>query len=251
MAAGKMDPLHQFEIQPLIPFSIDGFNLAYTNSALFMTLTVIIATLFMIVGSRQAAVVPGRFQSLAEMFYSFVSNMVRDTAGEEARPYFPFVFTLFAFVLLGNLLGMTPFAFTFTSHIVVTFALALLVILVVTAIGFYRHGLHFLHLFVPPGVPLLLAPLIVPIELVSYLARPISLSVRLFANMLAGHIVLKVIASFVVMLVGAGALGAVGALPLIAFKIGFVGFEIFVALLQAYIFSVLTCVYLHDAVYMH
>lgn len=246
-----MDPLHQFHIETLVPFSIGEYNLAFTNSALFMTLATLITVSLMVLGSRKAALIPGRGQALSEMLYGFVSGMVRDTAGEDAKPYFPFVFTLFAFILFGNLLGMTPFAFTFTSHIIVTFALAALVFIVVTAIGFYRHGLHFLHLFVPPGVPLLLAPLIVPIELVSYLARPISLSVRLFANMLAGHIVLKVIASFVVMMIGAGVLGAIGALPLIAFKVGFVGFEIFVALLQAYIFSVLTCVYLHDAVYLH
>ncbi|TAH36056.1 MAG: F0F1 ATP synthase subunit A [Alphaproteobacteria bacterium] len=242
--AGKMDPLHQFQIQEWIPFEIGGLSLPYTNSAFYMTTAVVLATLLMLMGSVRAQTIPGRTQSLAEMFYNFIYGMVRDAAGDEGKAYFPFVFTLFAFILFGNLLGMTPYAFTFTSHIIVTFALALTVFLFVTLIGFYRHGTHFLSLFAPPGVPLLLAPLIIPIEIFSYLARPISLSVRLFANMLAGHIVLKVIAAFITMM------GLFGAL-LLPFSIGFVGFEIFVAFLQAYIFSVLTCVYLHDAVHLH
>lgn len=249
--AGKMDPLHQFKIEPIFGFDLAGFSLAYTNSALFMTLAVFLSAAIMLMGSARAQMIPGRLQSLSEMFYNFISGMVRDAAGDDAKPYFPFVFTLFCFILFGNLLGMTPYGFTFTSHIIVTFALAFLVFLVITGIGFYKHGLHFFSFFAPPGVPLLLAPLIIPIEVFSYLARPISLSVRLFANMLAGHIVLKVLASFIVMMVGAGAMGAFGALPLLGFSIGFVGFEIFVALLQAYIFSVLTCVYLHDAIHLH
>ncbi len=243
-AGGKMDPLHQFQIQTLIPIDIGGISLSYTNSALFMTLAVLLTGIAMISGSRAAALIPGRLQSTAEMFYNFIFGMVRDAAGDEGKAYFPFVFCIFSFILFGNLLGMTPYGFTFTSHIIVTFALAAAVFLVVTAIGFYRHGLHFLSLFCPPGVPLLLAPLIIPIEIFSYLARPISLSVRLFANMLAGHIVLKVIAAFITMM------GTFGVL-LLPFSISFVGFEIFVAFLQAYIFSVLTCVYLHDAVHLH
>jgi F-type H+-transporting ATPase subunit a len=198
----------------------------------------------MVFGTARASQVPGRVQSLAEMVYNFVANMLSDVAGKEARPYFPFVFSLFCFILFGNLLGMMPFGFTFTSRIIVTFALALTVFLVVTGIGFYMHGLHFLHFFLPPGVPMLLAPLMIPIEVFSYLVRPISLSVRLFANMLAGHIVLKVLASFAIMM------GAFFFIPFI-FSVGFVGFEIFVALLQAYIFTMLTCVYLHDAIHMH
>jgi F-type H+-transporting ATPase subunit a len=242
--AGKMDPLHQFQIQEWVPFEIGGFSLAYTNSAFYMTVAVVLATALMMMGSARAQMIPGRTQSLAEIFYNFIYGMVRDAAGDDGKAYFPFVFTLFSFILFGNLLGMTPYAFTYTSHIIVTFALAMTVFLFVTLIGFYRHGAHFLSLFVPPGVPLLLAPLIIPIEIFSYLARPISLSVRLFANMLAGHIVLKVIAAFITMM------GLFGAL-LLPFSIGFVGFEIFVAFLQAYIFSVLTCVYLHDAVHLH
>ncbi len=242
--SGKMDPLHQFQIQSFAPLEIAGYSVAFTNSALFMTLAVLLSAGLMIAGSAKAQTVPGRLQSLSEMFYNFIWGMVRDSSGEEGKPYFPFVLTLFLFILFGNLLGMTPYGFTYTSHIIVTFGLAALVFLVVTAIGFYRHGLHFFHFFAPPGVPLLLAPLIIPIEVFSYLARPISLSVRLFANMLAGHIVLKVLGSFVVMM------GFFGVFPLL-FSIGFVGFEIFVALLQAYIFSVLTCVYLHDAIHMH
>jgi F-type H+-transporting ATPase subunit a len=243
-AGGKMDPLHQFQIQELIPFDIAGVSLAYTNSALYMTLAVVLATGLLFLGSRGAQLIPGRVQSLAEMFYNFIAGMVHDAAGDQGKPYFPFVFALFAFILFGNLLGMTPFGFTFTSHIAVTFALALLVFLVITGIGFYKHGLHFFSLFCPPGVPLLLAPLIIPIEIFSYLIRPISLSVRLFANMLAGHIVLKVIGAFI------GMLGIFG-IALLPFSVGFVGFEIFVAFLQAYIFSVLTCIYLHDAIHLH
>lgn len=249
--AGKMDPLHQFHISEFVPLELAGYSISFTNSALFMTLAVFLTAAIMLAGSAKAQLVPGRLQSVSEMLYNFVSGMLRDAAGDDAKPYFPFVFTLFTFILFGNLLGMTPYGFTFTSHIVVTFALAALVFVAITLIGLYLHGLHFFSFFVPPGVPILLAPLIVPIEIFSYLARPVSLSVRLFANMLAGHIVLKVIGSFIAMIAAAGLLGAFGALPLMVFSIGFVGFEIFVALLQAYIFSVLTCVYLHDAIHLH
>ncbi|MGE0251265.1 MAG: F0F1 ATP synthase subunit A [Dongiaceae bacterium] len=243
-ATGKLDPLHQFEIHSFAPVQVGDFTLSFTNSAAFMLLAVVIITATMMLGARRASLIPGRFQSLTEILYNFIYGMVRDAAGDEGKPYFPFVFSLFMFILVGNLLGMIPFGFTFTSHIIVTFALAALVFLVVTGIGFVRHGLHFFAFFVPPGVPKLLIPLLIPIEIFSYLARPISLSVRLFANMLAGHIVLKIIGAFVVMM------GFAGLVPFI-FGVGFVGFEIFVACLQAYIFSVLTCVYLHDAIHMH
>lgn len=238
-------PLSQFEVTTIIPMPpLLGYNIDFTNSSLFMCLAVLGIFAFMFFGMRRRALVPGRLQCAAEMTYEMVAGIVKDTVGQEGKQYFPLIFSLFMFVLFCNLLGMVPYSFTVTSHIIVTFALALFVFLTVTMIGFMRHGLHFLHLFVPAGVPLWLAPLLIPIEIISYLARPITLSIRLAANMTAGHILLKVVAGFV------SALGLFGVVPLLLL-VGLIGFEFFIALLQAYIFTILTCVYLHDAVHMH
>ena len=193
-------PLHQFVIQPLVPIHIGNVDLSFTNSSLFMVVAATLVTLFLTLGMRGENLVPGRFQSMAEMSYEFVAGMVRDNVGSAGRKYFPFVFTLFMFVLFGNLLGLLPYSFTFTSHIAVTAALALVVIVGVTVVGFAKHGLHFLSFFVPKGVPAALLPLMIPIEVISYLSRPVSLSIRLFANMMAGHTMLKVFAGFVVLL---------------------------------------------------
>lgn len=248
-----MDPIHQFEIYPIVPIRIfENVDVSFTNSALYMTVAVVLITAMITLGMRGRALVPGRMQSLAEMFYEFVAGMVRDNAGPDARPYFPFVFSLFTFILFGNLLGMVPGAFTFTSHIIVTFGLALTVFVFVTLLGLLKHGLHFFSFFMPHGAPVALAPILIPIEVLSYLSRPVSLSIRLFANMMAGHTMLKVFAGFSVLL-GAG-LGAggylIGILP-VAINVALVGFEILVALLQAYVFSVLTCLYIRDALELH
>ena len=236
--------MHQFEIYRLAEFEILGFDASFTNSSLFMVLGVALIVGFLGLSMNGRSLVPTRMQSVAELSYEFVANMVRENVGLAGMKYFPFVFTLFTFILVMNLIGMIPYTFTVTSHIIVTFALAALVFLVVTGIGFARHGLNYLRLFVPEGVPIWLMPLIVPIELISYLIRPISLSVRLFANMMAGHTMLKVFAGFVV------SLGVFGFAPLL-FTIAFTGLEFVVAFLQAFIFAVLTCIYLNDAVNMH
>ena len=238
-------PLEQFNIKPLVPIHIGGLDLSYTNSALMMTIAVGAVTLFLVGGIGARSTVPGRWQSAAEMSYEFIAGMVRDNVGSEGRQYFPFVFTLFMFILFGNLIGMIPFGFTFTSHIIVTFGLAALVFVLVTVVGLARHGTHFFSYFMPSGVPIWMAPIIVPIEVISYLSRPISLSVRLFANMMAGHTMLKVFAGFTV------ALGALGGWAPLLINVALTGFEILVAVLQAYVFTILTCLYLHDAVHLH
>ena len=238
-------PLHQFVIQPLVPIHIGNVDLSFTNSSLFMVVAATLVTLFLTLGMRGENLVPGRFQSMAEMSYEFVAGMVRDNVGSAGRKYFPFVFTLFMFVLFGNLLGLLPYSFTFTSHIAVTAALALVVIVGVTVVGFAKHGLHFLSFFVPKGVPAALLPLMIPIEVISYLSRPVSLSIRLFANMMAGHTMLKVFAGFVVLL------GFLGGWAPLAMDVALTAFELLVAFLQAYVFTVLTCIYLNDAIHLH
>jgi F-type H+-transporting ATPase subunit a len=240
-------PLEQFQIKPLVDGPVD--MLAYTNSSLWMTLAVVAATGFMVLGMSKREMVPGRFQSMAESVYEFIGNMIRDNVGDEGRKYFPFIFTLFMFILFGNMLGMVPGSFTFTSHIIVTFALAAFVFVLITLIGIAKHGLHFFSFFVPHGAPKALYPLMIPIEIISYLSRPISLSVRLFANMMAGHTMLKVFASFVFAL-GAATAG-VGSLLPIAMMVALTGFEIMIAFLQAYVFTVLTCIYLNDSLHLH
>lgn len=245
MAAEGHSPLAQFEIKTLIPLQMGQTDVSFTNSALFMTVTVVLITLFMVLGMRKHALVPGRWQSVAELAYEFVANLLRDTVGNEGRKYFPFVFSLFMFILFGNMLGMIPYSFTFTSHIIVTFALALVVFLGVTVLGFVKHGVHFFSFFVPPGVSVVLWPLMIPIELISYLSRPISLAVRLFANLTAGHTMLKVFAGFVV------SLGIVGGILPLAFVVALTGLELLIAFLQAYVFTILTCFYINDSIHLH
>lgn len=237
-------PLHQFELVELLPIRIGGVNASFTNASLWMMVAIVGVTLFLTLGMRQRALVPGRWQSMAEMSYQFIANLVRDNAGSEGMQYFPFIFTLFMFILFCNVLGMIPYSFTVTSHLVVTLAMALTVFIGVTIIGVVKHGVKFLHLFSPAGVPVLVMPLLIPIEIISYFVRPVSLSVRLFLNMMVGHTMLKVFAGFVVLL------GIWGVGPL-AFIVVFIGFEFFVALLQAYIFAVLSCLYLNDALHPH
>lgn len=236
--------MEQFEIHRFLKLDLFGLDASFTNSSLFMVLAVVLIIGFLTFATGGRALIPTRLQSVAEIAYEFIANMVYENTGKDGMKYFPFVFTLFIFVLVLNLLGMMPYSFTVTSHLIVTFALAALVFVVVTGIGFARHGLGFLKLFMPAGLPIALIPIIVPIEVISFLIRPISLSVRLFANMMAGHTLLKVFAGFTV------SLGFFGIVPLIA-TVAFTGLEFLVAFLQAMIFSVLTCIYLNDAINMH
>ena len=237
-------PVEQFKLKSLVPFELRGVDLSYTTSSLWMTITVVCVTAFLTLSMRGGRLVPGRWQSMAEMSYEFIANMIRENVGAEGRKYFPFIFTLFMFILVGNLVGMIPFAYTFTSQIIVTFAMAATIFIGVTVIGLVRHGLHFFSLFVPSGTPLILAPLLIPIEVISYFVRPVSLSVRLFANMMAGHTMMKVFGGFTVLL------GVLGVAPIILL-VALTGFEIMVAVLQAYVFTVLTCLYLNDAIHLH
>jgi len=224
---------------------VGGLDASFTNSSLFMVIAVLLITIFLTAAMRGGSLVPTRLQSMAELSYEFIANMIRDNVGRAGMKYFPFVFSLFLFILFGNLLGMIPYAFTFTSHIIVTFAMAFVVFFGVTVIGFMHNGLGFLRLFVPSGVPIFLLPLMVVIEVLSYLTRPISLSVRLFANMMAGHTMLKVFGGFVV------ALGILGGWAPLAFIIALTGLEVGIAILQAYVFAILTCIYLNDAFHVH
>lgn len=242
------DPLHQFVIEPKIPLHIGGMDLSFTNSSLWMLIAVAGSVSFFAIAMKRKALVPGRLQVLAEMFYQMVSDLVRSNIGHEGRKYFPLIFTIFMTVLMGNILGLIPGSFTFTSHIIVTMALAFGVFALVIIMGFARHGLKFFGIFAPPGVPWFVYPLLVPIEIVSYFARPVTHGLRLFANMMAGHIMLKVFASFSVMLAGIGAVGVVaGILPMLV-NAGLIAFELLIALLQAYVFAILACIYLKDTV---
>jgi F-type H+-transporting ATPase subunit a len=246
----QIDPIQQFEIKKLLPVTtLGGHDISLTNSALYMFVIVGLVSIFLIGGTARRAVVPGRLQSMAEVFYEFVANTVRTSAGTEGMKFFPFVFTLFMFVLFANLIGLIPFSFTVTSQLIVTVSLALLVFFIVVGYGFWKHGLRFLGLFVPKGVPKLVLPVIVPIELLSFLTRPVSHSIRLFANMLAGHIALQVFAGFAIMLAGAGVLGWFGAVLPLAMVIALCALELLVAVLQAYVFAILTCIYLNDAIH--
>ena len=240
------NPMSQFEVYSIGPkIQIGSFDLSFTNSSLFMVLTVTVISLFFIVATQKKSLVPNKMQLIAEMAFEFVSKMISETAGKDARPYFPFILSLFLFVLVANLLGMLPYSFTVTSHIIVTFALAFFIFIGVTIVGFAKHGISYLKLFVPSGGPIFLLPLIIVIEVISYLSRPVSLSVRLFANMMAGHTMLKVFGGFVVSL---GILG--GWLPL-GFAVALTGLELLVAFIQAYVFAILTCIYLNDALNLH
>lgn len=246
--AGMPDPIHQFEIHPLVPIKLFGWDVSFTNSSLFMLLAVVLTAGFFMASTRGRSLVPTRLQSVAEITHEFVAGMVRESAGEAGMRYFPLVFTLFVFIFVANMLGMIPGFFTVTSHIVVTAALAGLVFLTVLVVGFARNGLRFLRLFVPEGVPALILPLVVLIEVISFLSRPVSHSVRLFANMLAGHITLKVFGGFVVMLLGAGSFAVLSPLPLLM-AVALTALEVLVAFLQAYVFTMLTCMYLNDALH--
>ncbi len=242
-------PLEQFEIVPLEPIVIGGVDLSFTNSSLWMLIAVAAVAALFGGGMRRRAIVPGRWQAAVELTYRFVARMAQDTVGPQGAPYFPFIFTLFLFILFGNLLGMIPYSFTYTSHVAVTFALAAVVFVGVTVIGLVRHGVRFLSLFVPSGVPVLLIPLMVPIEIISYFVRPISLSLRLFANMMAGHTMLKVFGGFVGLLLSAG-LGFLAPVSVILI-VALTGFELMIAVIQAYVFAVLSCLYLSDALDLH
>jgi F-type H+-transporting ATPase subunit a len=237
-------PLEQFEVRPIVPIQVGPLDLSFTNASLWMVISVVVITGLLTVCMRGRALVPTRMQSLAEMFYDLIANMIRDNVGSDGRKYFPFVFSLFMFVLFGNLLGMIPGSFTYTSHLIVTFALAAAIFVGVTAIGIMRHGTKFFSVFFPHGAPLWTAVILVPIELISYLSRPISLSVRLFANMTVGHLMLKVIAGFV------AAMGIFGILP-IAGLVAVTALEFLIAAIQAYVFAILTCIYLQEALHLH
>ncbi|KAF0225899.1 MAG: F-type H+-transporting ATPase subunit [Rhodospirillaceae bacterium] len=242
------NPIEQFKIKPIIPLEIGGVDVSFTNSAVMMVISVVLITAFLTLSVRSRALVPGRWQSMAEVFYEFIAGMLRDNVGSAGRKYFPFIFSLFMFVMFGNLLGMIPGAFTYTSHVIVTFGMAIVVFTGVTIIGFARHGTHFLRMFFPEGAPIATAVILVPIELISYFSRPFSLAVRLFANMTVGHIILKVLGGFVVTLGGFYVLP--GIVPF-AFLGAVTVLEFGIALLQAYVFTILSCIYLHDAIHMH
>ena len=242
--ADANNPLAQFVIQPLIPIKLGELDASFTNSSLFMVLTVVAATALMVLAVRPRAAVPGRWQLLAELSYEFIAKMVSDNIGKEGKPYFSLIFTIFMFVLFGNFLGMLPYSFTFTSHIAVTLTMALVIFLLVTVIAFMKHGMHFFSFFLPAGVPIFLAPLMISIEVISYFTRPFSLSIRLFANMMAGHTLLKVVGGFVF------PLGLLGIVP-VAGLVAITGLEFLIAFLQAYIFTILTCIYINDAIHLH
>jgi len=243
------DPIHQFQIHEIIPIEIGGVDFSFTNSALFMVATVVGASAFLILSTRGRGLVPGRWQSAAEVTYEFVAKTLRDSTGSDGMRFFPLVFSLFIFILFANLIGMFPYFFTVTSHLIITVALAMIVMGTVIIYGFKRHGLHFLKLFTPSGLPAALLPIVTFIEVLSFISRPISLSIRLFANVLAGHITLKVFAGFVATLGSLGVAGILGAvLPLLA-TVALTALEFLVAALQAYVFAVLTCLYLNDALH--
>jgi len=243
------DPIHQFQIQKLIPIEVGGVDFSFTNASLFMVLTVAGASAFLILSTRGRGLVPSRWQSAAELTYEFIAQTLRESTGSDGMRFFPFVFSLFMFILVANLWGMFPYFFTVTSHIVITGAMAVMVILMVVGFGLWRHKFGFFQLFVPRGVPVVILPFIVVIEILSFLSRPLSLSIRLFANMLAGHITLKVFAGFVTALASLGAIGVLGAiLPLFA-TVALTALEFLVAALQAYVFAILTSLYLNDALH--
>jgi len=236
------NPMHQFNVYRIGPeISLGNVDISFTNASLFMSISALAIISVFFIGTKRKAIIPTKIQLLTELSYTLVSKMISDTAGSKAKPYFPFVFSLFMFVLFCNMLGMLPYSCTVTSHIIVTFALAAIIFIGVTIIGFVNHRVRYLKLFIPSGVPLFLLPLIVVIEIISYLSRPVSLSVRLFANMMAGHTMLKVFGGFVV------SLGIIGGWLPLSFTVALTGLEILIAFLQAYVFAILTCIYLNDA----
>jgi F-type H+-transporting ATPase subunit a len=244
-----INPIEQFSVSKLVDIHIAGHDFSFTNSSLYMAIAVAIVCVLMMIGANGGVGVPGRLQALAEMAYEFVAGMVRSAAGEHGMVFFPLVFCLFMFILICNLVGLIPHSFTVTSHIIITVSMALLVFFTVIIVGIKENGLHFFKLFVPSGVPIYILPLVVAIEIISFLSRPLSHSVRLFANMLAGHITLNVFGGFVVMLLGAGAITKAVAILPFAMTIGLDALELLVAFLQAYVFAMLTCMYLNDALH--
>ncbi len=244
------DPIHQFQIIPLLPLGrVGGSHLDFTNSSFYMVLAVGITAALMLGATASRHIVPTRIQSVAELAYEFVADTIRNTIGEEGMKFFPLVFSLFMFILVANIVGLIPYQFTVTSHIIVTVALALLVFFTVIIYGIWKNGMHFFDSFVPKGMPIYILPMIVLIEVISFLTQPVSHSVRLFANMLAGHITLFVFASFITMLGGLGVLGWFGATIPLALTVALVALELLVAFLQAYVFAILTCIYLNRAVH--
>jgi F-type H+-transporting ATPase subunit a len=250
--AAHHSPMAQFEVHPLIPIHLGGYDLSFTNESLWMVLAVTAASAFLVLGVRRDGIVPGRLQSVVELMYGFIErNTVLNIMGEEGRKFFPFVFSLFMFIFFSNFFGLIPYSFTVTSHIIVTFAMAITVFAIVLTVGFWTHGLHFFSLFVPSGAPLWIMPVIVPIEVISFLSRPISLSVRLCANMLAGHTMLKVFAGFVVTMLSAGGVLAVFAFAPVVAGVAITALEVLVAAIQAWVFALLTCIYLNEAIHLH
>lgn len=238
--------MHQFIIQPIMPLTVAGFDISFTNSSLWMLIGALLSIVVLGLSASRQAMVPSRLQMVGESLYGFISNLISDNIGGNAKQYFPLVFTVFMMVLVGNMLGMVPYSFTYTSHLAVTGGLALMVFFTVLIMGIARHGLHFFQLFVPPGVPLWLIWLVILIEIVSFISRPITLSVRLFANMVAGHVLMKVIAGFAILFATAGGLAWLGTIIPVLLNVVMVGFEFFIAFIQAYVFAVLTCIYLKD-----
>tara|TARA_Y100000590_G_scaffold449349_1_gene587330 strand:- start:289 stop:1023 length:735 start_codon:yes stop_codon:yes gene_type:complete len=236
------NPMHQFNVYRIGPeINLGKVDISFTNASLYMAISALVIIFLFALGTKKKTIVPSKIQLLTEISYTFISKMISDTAGSKAKPYFPFIFSLFMFVLFCNMVGMLPYSFTVTSHIIVTFALAAVIFLGVTVVGFVTHGFGYLKLFIPSGVPIILLPLIVVIEIISYLSRPVSLSVRLFANMMAGHTMLKVFGGFVV------SLGIIGGWLPFSFTVALTGLEVLIAFLQAYVFAILTCIYLNDA----
>ncbi|MGB4192279.1 MAG: F0F1 ATP synthase subunit A [Rickettsiales bacterium] len=240
----SLNPFDQFTVRPLINLSILEHDISFTNASLFMMTSVLVISLFLYLASRNASIIPNKLQGAAELLFEFVDNTLTEAAGKSARVFFPFVFTLFTFLLILNVSGLLPYGYTVTSQLVITFALAILVFIAVIITGFIKHGIGFLSMFLPKGTPIYIAPLMILIELFSFLVRPISLCIRLAGNMVAGHVLLKVLGTFAILM------GAAGLLPIL-FMVIMVGFELFVAILQAYIFTILTCVYLNDAINLH
>ena len=245
------DPIHQFVITPIVPLYVGGLDLSFTNSSLWMAIAAITSCTFLILATQKKALVPSRTQAFAEMLYEFVAGMIRENTGPEGRRYFPIIFTIFMIVLMGNVLGLLPYSFPYPSHIIVTAVLAFLIFGMVTVLGFVNHGTHFLSLFSPPGVPFALKLFIVPIEVLSFIIRPVTLSVRLFANMLAGHLMLKVFAGFSTMLAAIGFGGVLAGFIPMVFNVALYALELLVALMQAYIFAILSSIYLKDTLDLH
>ena len=240
------NPMHQFNVHRIGPeIKIAGIDVSFTNASLFMLISAVLIGVLLLLGTREKKLIPNKIQLVSEMLYNFIGKMISDTAGKKAKPYFPFVFSLFVFILFCNMVGMLPYSFTVTSHIIVTLTFALFIFVGVTILGFFKHGFKYLKIFVPSGVPIVLLPIITVIEIISYLSRPVSLSVRLFANMMAGHTMLKVFGGFVI------SLGLIGGWLPLTFSVALTGLEILVAFLQAYVFAILTCIYLNDALNLH